>query len=130
MFVKTDVRFDDFGVTLPPCAMGGVHITPQQQMSKNAGRNSNTGTFYGDVLSIKMVVDLAWNRLSESEFAVIDMCLNNNISDHHVTMRLRPSEGYKQRSYYLAAGSYTYSFAVQIGDELYYDGVAAQLIER
>lgn len=130
MFVKTDVIFDDFGVTLPPCAMGGVKVTPQQQMSKNAGRNANTGTFYGDVLNVKNVVNLSWNRLKESEFGIIDMCLNNTISDHRVTMRLRPSEGYKQRSYYLAAGSYNYGFAVQIGDELFYEGVTAQLIER
>lgn len=130
MFVKTDVIFDDFGVTLPPCAMGGITVTPQQGMSKNAGRNSNTGTFCGDVVYVKNVVDLSWNRLKESDFAIIDKCLNNKISNHHVTMRLRPNEGYKQRSYYLAAGSYKYTYAVQIGGELYYDGVTAQLIER
>lgn len=128
--IQTDVIHDGFGVKLPPCALGGIRITPQQQMSKNAGRNALTGLFTGDVVNIKFVVNLSWNRLSEEQFNIIDECFNNCISDHRITMRLRPSEGYRQRSYYVAAGSYNYSVQVQMGDKVYYEGVTVQLIER
>lgn len=136
MTVLTDVIFEDFtdstgnAVRLPPCAKGGIQVAPQQIMSDNAGRNSNTGTFYGDVKAVKNVVTLMWNRLNESDFAVIDRCLNNFISDHRVTMRLRPSEGYVTRHYYLGAGSYNYTEEVQLNGQVYYSGVTAQLIER
>ena len=130
MVVLTDVIFEDFNVTLPPCAKGGINVSPQQIMSDNAGRNANTGTFFGDVKAVKNVVTLSWNKLTESEFEIIDNCLNNFISDHRVTMRLRPSEGYVTRHYYLAAGSYTYTTDVQRGEQVLYTGVTAQLIER
>jgi hypothetical protein len=140
MFVKTDVYFNNNGgiygsnlgvqIKLPPCAQSGVSVTPQQIMSDNAGRNANTGTFYGDVKCLKYTITLSWDRLKESDFAVIDRCVNNCVSSHSVTMKLRPDEDYKARNYYLSAGSYTYAYAIQKGDVLYYEGVTLQLIER
>lgn len=130
MEVLTDVIFEDFGVTLPRCTKGGITIAPQQIMSDNAGRNANTGTFYGDVKAVKNVVSLRRNQISEADFAVIDNCLNNFISDHRITMRLRPSEGYVTKRYYIAAGSYTYTEVVQLNGQVNYSNVAVQLIER
>lgn len=133
MTVLTDVIFEyseGKRTTLPPCAKGGIQVTPQQILSKNAGRNANTGTFFGDVKAIKNVVTLSWNRLSESDFDVIDKCVNNFISNHRVTMRLRPNDGYVTRNYYVGAGSYNYTVEVQQGGEVYYTGVSMQLIER
>lgn len=128
--VQTNVIHNGFGVTLPQCAEGGIRVTPQQQMSANAGRNSVTGLFVGDVVNVKFVVTLAWNRLTETEFKIIDDCFNNTMSDHSITMRLRPSEGYAVRHYYVAAGSYNYSVQKQLDGEVFYEGVTVQLIER
>jgi hypothetical protein len=133
MFVRTNVTFEDFGITLPPCTMGGVNVTVEQIFSDNAGRNANTGTFFGDVKCVKRTVTLSWDRLREEQFALIDKCLNNTISAHRVTMCLSPNEGdkgYVTRTYYLAAGSYTYSVAFQQNGKLFYDGVTCQLIEH
>lgn len=51
------------GVTLPPPTKGGITYKQQLIWSKNAGRNTATGYFTGDVKAEKGTWTLSWNDI-------------------------------------------------------------------
>ena len=68
MFGKPELYLD--GAELPAPAENGISITRHKIWSSNAGRNSATGDFKGDLISMKYTVALTYENLSESEMQI------------------------------------------------------------
>ena len=59
------------GVTLPPLAKGGLHVTAEKIWSQNAGRSTSTGEFSGDLIAVKYTVRLTFDRLTSEQMRVL-----------------------------------------------------------
>lgn len=59
------------GIKLPTPAAEGVSITANKIWASNAGRNSSTGKFVGDIIALKYTVSLTYNRLSQADMQIL-----------------------------------------------------------
>lgn len=128
MFVSTDIWID--GVKLPPADKSGITITPQTIWSQNAGRNSATANFAGDLKAIKY--DITYNKsyATQEEFELIDSLVNTMRSIHKVKLCLRPSDGYVTKYFYIGSGTFSYTITRCKNGRTYYEGLSFQMIEQ
>lgn len=128
MKITTDIWIG--GVKLPSADKSGITITPQTIWSQNAGRNSATAKFGGDVKAIKYDVTYNKSYATQEEFELIDSLVNTMRSIHKVKLCLRPSDGYVTKNFYIGSGTFSYTITRCKDGRTYYEGLSFQMIEQ
>lgn len=128
MFISTDIWID--GVKLPTADRSGISITPQTIFSQNAGRNSATAKFTGDIKAIKYDITYSKSYATQEEFELIDSLVNNMRSIHQVKLCLRPSDGYVTKYFYIGSGTFSYTITRCVNGRTHYEGLSFQMIEQ
>ena len=116
------------GIQLPPMKESGLTIVPHKLWAANAGRNSCTGEFVGDLVAIKYELQLNWEDITDTEFATIDGAVNTLRPFLSVTFCLSAAVGYITRRFY--AGDPQYPVKKWRRNETLYGGVTVNLIEK
>lgn len=128
MKITTDIWID--GIKLPPADKSGITITPQTIWSQNAGRNSATAKFGGDIKAIKYDVTYNKSYATQEEFELIDSLVNTMRSIHKVKLCLRPSDGYVTKNFYIGSGTFSYTITRCKDGRTHYEGLSFQMIEQ
>lgn len=117
------------GVTLPLAERGGISVTPNRIYSSNAGRNSSTGDFIGDVIAVKYTLSLTFPPLDAEQMKTLWNLFSGTKSDH--TVQFVTPEG-RQRTivcYNTEITPVMRHFSLR-EKKAYYEGVTLELIER
>lgn len=126
MSMKPELILD--GVTLPTPAQSGITVTPNRLWSANAGRNTATGKFLGDIIAVKYTVSVTYDHLTDEEMQRIFGLLNTLQPWHTLIFPL--AGGTKKITCYAADAAYTMRrFSVR-EKCAYYDGVTLEFIEQ
>ncbi|MDO5125331.1 MAG: hypothetical protein Q4D35_03025 [Ruminococcus sp.] len=128
MFISTDIWID--GVKLPPADMGGIHVTPQTIWSQNAGRNSTTAKFSGDIKAVKYDITYSKSYATQEEFELIDSLVNNLVGIHSVRLCIRPSQGYVTKNFYIGSGTFSYTISRCKNGKTHYENLSFEMIEQ
>ena len=128
MLITTDIYID--GVKVPTADRSGISITPQTIWSQNAGRNSATAKFGGDIKAIKYDVTYNKSYATQEEFELIDSLVNTMRSIHKVKLCLRPSDGYVTKNFYIGSGTFSYTITRCKDGRTYYEGLSFQMVEQ
>ena len=118
------------GVTLPPPAQGGIKYQQQLIWSKNAGRNTATAYFTGDIKAEKGTWTLSWNDL-ELTYAQLQTINNvfSRLGKPYFTITFTDDLGYRRtvRAYSAGRSSIIKSYRDDAGR---ITGVTVQIVER
>lgn len=118
------------GVTLPPPAKGGIQYQQQLIWSENAGRNTATGYFTGDIKAEKGTWTLSWNdlELSYEQLRLINTAFSR-IGKPFFTVTFTDDLGYRRtvRAYSAGRSSTVKTYRDDSGR---ITGVTVQIIER
>lgn len=117
------------GITLPSPVRSGAVITPNRLWSSNAGRNSSTGRFVGDIIAIKYTVKLTYETLSEEEMQII-WDLTQAEDPWHTLQFPLVGGAVKTMTCYIADADYTLRRFDMRQKKPYYDGVTLEMIEQ
>ena len=115
-------------VVLPTPSQGGLTITPNRLWSENAGRNSSTGKFIGDIIAIKYTISLNYETLTDEEMQLLFGFTASLDPWHTLVFPLGGST--KKITCYLADVSYTMRRFDMREKRAYYDGVTVECIEQ
>lgn len=116
------------GTQLPPMKESGLTIIPHKLWAANAGRNSCTGEFVGDLVAIKYELQLSWEDITDYDFAVIDGAVNTLRPFLTVSFCPSAATGYITRRFY--ANDPQYPVKMWRKSETLYGEVSVNLIEK
>ncbi|MCC8136123.1 MAG: hypothetical protein LIO40_05580 [Ruminococcus sp.] len=116
------------GITLPTPSREGVEITPNRLWSSNAGRNSSTGRFVGDIIAVKYTVKLTYETLSEEEMQLLWNLTANLTAWHTLDFPLNGSV--KTMTCYISDVTYTLRRFNMKLEKAFYKGVTVEMIEQ
>ncbi len=116
------------GIALPTPPRSGAAITANRLWSSNAGRNSSTGRFVGDVIAIKHTVVLTYETLTEEEMQRLWNFTSTLQAWHTLTFPL--NNGTKTVTCYISDPTYTLRRFDMREKKAYYDGVTFEMIEQ
>ena len=116
------------GVTLPTPPRSGVTITPNRLWSSNAGRNSSTGRFVGDIIAVKFTVTLTYKSLTEEEMQLL-WDFTATLQAWH-TLQFPLNKGTKTITCYISDPTYTLRRFDMREKKAYYDGVTIEMIQQ
>lgn len=116
------------GVQMPPMAEDGLTIIPHKLWGSNSGRSSSTGEFVGDLVAIKYEIQMQWENITDTEFAIIDAAVNSPLPFMQVTFCPKLGTGYITRTFY--ANDPQYPIKKWRASETVYGSVSATLIEK
>lgn len=115
------------GVLLPPCIQGGVVLIPHKLWSASSGRNNCTGDFVGDLVAVKWEIQLTWEDLTDTQFAVVDSAVNS--LSPFVNVKFCPKAGTElTRQFYANDPNYPILKYTRSGTR--YSSVTATLIQK
>lgn len=118
------------GIVLPVPAAGGAVITPNKIWSSNAGRNSSTGKFVGDVVALKYTVSLTYDALSQEQMQILWNAAANLTAWHRLTFPLFDGSSIKTIICYITDPSYTLRRFDMRTKKPVYEGVTIEFIEQ
>lgn len=116
------------GVQLPPMKENGLTIIPHKLWGANSGRNNSTGVFVGDLVAVKYELQMSWEDITDTEFAIIDAAVNSMQPFLQVTFCPSAATGYITRYFY--ANDPQYPVKAWRATETVYGNVTATLIEK
>lgn len=113
------------GVDMPDPALNGLTYKPEKIWSKNTGRGADA-RMLGDVIAIKMTLQIKWNILSDAQVVKIDAAITPAFFPVYFK---NPRTGkYETKTFYADAPTYpVYSYVSGLPA---YNGVAVDLIEQ
>lgn len=115
------------GGLLPVLDNGGYIVTANKIWSENTGRSTINGDLTGDIIAIKITLDLKWTALKDDELQQLIDCFSNlNYSFFNVTYCYNGAE--RTGSFYASDLTYTLSECIN-GTPIYTD-ISVSLIER
>lgn len=123
---KPEIILD--GVTLPTPTKEGITITPNRLWSENAGRNTATGKFIGDIITVKYTVSIVYARLDEEQMNLF-LGFTASLEPWHM-LRFPAGSRFKTISCYIADVSYTMRKYDRNQKKAYYNGVTIKFIEQ
>ncbi len=91
---------------LPTPAADGYTITPNHIWSANAGRNSSTGKFTGDIIAVKHTVTLTYAALSQAEMQLL-WDIQSGLQPWHILQYTQFDGTRRVMTCYIADVSYT-----------------------
>lgn len=114
-------------IPLPVPDADGFRFTAQKIWSQNAGRNTATGDFSGDLIAKKYTVQLTYSTLTEAEFAVL-----SGFSESMTPfLRCRfPMHANAEKLYYMPEPTYTLRRRDARTGEYLYSGVQIEFIQK
>lgn len=116
------------GIMIPAPAADGYTITPNHIWSANAGRNSSTGQFAGDIIAVKHTVTLTYAALSQAEMQLF-WDIQSGLTPWH-TLRYPQFDGsLRVMTCYIADVSYTMRRFDLRTQKPCFAGVTIELIE-
>lgn len=118
------------GVALPPPAQGGIQYQQQLIWSKNAGRQTATGYFTGDIIAEKTTWTISWDalELTYAQIQTINTAFSR-IGKPFFTITLTDDQGIRRtiRAYSAGRTSTVKSYRDSTGR---ITNVSVQVIER
>ena len=117
------------GVALPVPARSGVSITPNRLWSSNAGRNSSTGKFVGDIVAVKFTVALTYETLADDEMQLL-WDLTAAPAPWHTLIFPMNDGSERKMTCYISDPSYVLRRFDMRSKKAYYDGVTIEMIEQ
>ncbi|MBQ7003686.1 MAG: hypothetical protein IJN57_06980 [Oscillospiraceae bacterium] len=116
------------GIPLPTPAREGITVTANKLWSENAGRNTATGKFVGDVIAVKHTVSIVYETLSEEEMQLL-FDLTAAVNPWHTL--IFPYKGTtKKINCYFADVGYTMRRFDRHERRAYYCGVTLEAVEQ
>lgn len=115
-------------IDLPVPAQSGISVTANRLWSENAGRNTATGKFVGDIIAMKHTVIVTYEHLTEEEMQLLFDLTANLQPWHELIFPLKG--GTKKISCYVADPTYVMKKYNVRERKTYYDGVTLEFIER
>jgi len=118
------------GIALPPPSMGGIQYQQQLIWSKNAGRNTATGYFTGDIKAEKGTWSFTWNDqlLSYADLRKINAAFSR-LGKPFFTVTFTDDLGYRRTVRAYSAGRSS-TIKTYRDDRGRITGVTVQIVER
>ncbi len=116
------------GVTLPTPARDGITVTPNHLWSENAGRNTATGKFVGDIIAVKYTVTVTYNTLTDEQMQLL-FGFSSSMKPWH-SLRFPCGGKLKTISCYIPDVNYTMRRFDMREKRAYYNGVIIEFIEQ
>lgn len=88
------------GTALPAPAREGLHVTLNRLWSQNAGRNTATGDFIGDIIAQKYTVSITYDSLTEEEMQQIWALVGSSAAFHDLQFPMPDGTSKKARGYF------------------------------
>ncbi len=115
-------------VKLPTPAESGLSITPNKCWSSNAGRNSSTGKFVGDIIAVKYTVAITYETLSDADMQKLWNLTATAQAWHTLQFPLNGKA--KKIIGYVADPTYVMRRFDMQKKQAFYDGVTIEIIEQ
>jgi len=124
-----DPEFKLDGNKLPTPAKDGYIVTHNRIWSSNAGRNSSTGRFVGDIIAVKYTVKLNYEMLSDEQMQVL-WNASSGIEPWHDLEFPLTSGAVHTITCYIADVTYTMRRFDTKQKKAFYSGVVVEFIEQ
>lgn len=119
--------FNVNNIDLPTPGENGFSYTAQKIWSSNAGRNTATGDFSGDLIAKKYTVKLTYSSLTEAEYSVLWSLADSMTPFLSCKFPMHPN---KAMAYYMADPTFTLRRRDAHMGEYVYDGVQVEFIQK
>lgn len=117
------------GIKLPTPSEDGFAVTPNKIWSSNAGRNSSTGRFVGDVIAVKYTVTLTYKHLADAQMQLLWNITSDAAAWHTLIFPLNDGSVRKMICY-IADPTYTMRKFDMRKKTAVYTGVTVEMIEQ
>lgn len=117
------------GIKLPTPGKSGAAVTVNRIWSSNAGRNSSTGLFIGDIIARKYTVALTYETLTQDEMQILWNVTSTAEPWHTLVFPLNDGS-IRSITCYTADVTYTIRRFDLRSRKVYYDGVTLEMIEQ
>lgn len=117
------------GITLPTPSADGFAITPNRIWSSNAGRNSSTGRFVGDVIAVKYTVTLTYEYLDDAQMQLL-WSITSGAEPWHTLIFPLNDGSTRKITCYIADPTYTMRRFDMRRKTAFYSGVTIEMIEQ